>query len=38
VASYQIPKQIWSIDQIPINEIGKIDKKYLLQLAEQYIQ
>jgi len=38
VASYQIPKQIWVIDQIPINEIGKIDKKYLLQLAEQYIQ
>ena len=38
VASYQIPKQIWIIDQIPINEIGKIDKKYLLQLAEQYIQ
>jgi long-chain acyl-CoA synthetase len=38
LASYQIPKQIWIIDHIPINEIGKIDKKYLLQLAEQYIQ
>jgi len=37
LASYQIPKRIWQIDKFPINEIGKTDKKYLKQLAEEYI-
>jgi len=37
LASYQIPKRIWSLDIFPINEIGKIDKKTLVQLAQQYI-
>jgi acyl-CoA synthetase (AMP-forming)/AMP-acid ligase II len=37
LASYQIPKRIWQLDNFPINEIGKIDKKNLKQLAEQYI-
>ena len=38
LAYYQIPKRIWIIDKIPITEVGKIDKKYLVQLATQYIQ
>jgi acyl-CoA synthetase (AMP-forming)/AMP-acid ligase II len=38
LASYQIPKRIWSLDNLPINEIGKIDKKTLAQLAQQYIK
>jgi acyl-coenzyme A synthetase/AMP-(fatty) acid ligase len=37
LATYQIPKRIWSLDTFPINEIGKIDKKTLVQLAQQYI-
>lgn len=37
LAPYQIPKRIWQLDNFPINEIGKIDKKNLKQLAEQYI-
>jgi acyl-coenzyme A synthetase/AMP-(fatty) acid ligase len=37
LASYQIPKRIWQLDNFPINEIGKIDKKNLKHLAEQYI-
>jgi long-chain acyl-CoA synthetase len=37
LATYQIPKRIWSLDNFPINEIGKIDKKNLKHLAEQYI-
>lgn len=37
LATYQIPKRIWSVDTFPINEIGKIDKKTLVQLAQQYI-
>jgi acyl-CoA synthetase (AMP-forming)/AMP-acid ligase II len=37
LATYQIPKRIWAIDQFPINAIGKIDKKNLVQLAERYI-
>jgi non-ribosomal peptide synthetase component E (peptide arylation enzyme) len=38
LASYQIPKRIWSLDNFPINEIGKTDKKALVQLAQQYIK
>ena len=38
LATYQIPKRIWSLDNFPINEIGKIDKKTLVQLAQQYIR
>lgn len=37
LAPYQIPKRIWFLDNFPINEIGKIDKKTLTQLAQQYI-
>lgn len=37
LASYQIPKRIWQLDNFPINEIGKTDKKNLKHLATQYI-
>jgi acyl-CoA synthetase (AMP-forming)/AMP-acid ligase II len=37
LATYQIPKRIWSLDTFPINEIGKIDKKTLVQIAQKYI-
>jgi non-ribosomal peptide synthetase component E (peptide arylation enzyme) len=35
LATYQIPKRIWVLDSLPINEIGKIDKKTLRHWAEQ---
>ena len=38
LATYQIPKRIWALDNFPINEIGKIDKKALRQWAEQNIK
>lgn len=37
LATYQIPKRIWPVDTFPINEIGKIDKKTLVQIAQKYI-
>jgi long-chain acyl-CoA synthetase len=37
LAPYQIPKRILQLDNFPINEIGKIDKKNLKQMAEHYI-
>ena len=38
LAIYQIPKRIWMLDSLPINEIGKIDKKTLRHWAEQNIK
>jgi len=35
LATYQLPKRIWALDSLPINEIGKIDKKTLRHWAEQ---
>jgi acyl-CoA synthetase (AMP-forming)/AMP-acid ligase II len=37
LATYQIPKRIWALDNFPINEIGKIDKKTLRHWAEQSV-
>ena len=38
LATYQIPKRIWEIESWPLTSIGKIDKKFLTKLAEQYIK
>ena len=38
LATYQIPKRIWAIETWPLTSIGKIDKKFLTKLAEQYIK
>jgi acyl-CoA synthetase (AMP-forming)/AMP-acid ligase II len=38
LATYQIPKRIWVLDNFPINEIGKMDKKTLCHWAEQNIK
>ena len=38
LATYQIPKRIWALDNFPINEIGKVDKKTLRHWAEQSIK
>ena len=38
LATYQIPKRIWAIESWPLTSIGKIDKKFLTKLAEQYIK
>jgi len=34
LATYQIPKRIWVLQQFPLNAIGKIDRRQLQQLAE----
>ena len=38
LATYQIPKRIWQVESWPLNEIGKLDKKTLVKIAQQYIQ
>lgn len=34
---YEYPRKIWIIEQMPLNEVGKIDKKKLQQMAEQML-
>lgn len=34
LAPYQIPKRVWTINEFPLNTIGKIDRKQLQILAE----
>jgi len=35
VATYQIPRQVWILEQLPKTNIGKIDRKYLINLAQE---
>lgn len=35
VATYQIPREVWIVDEMPKTNIGKIDRKYLTSLAEE---
>jgi long-chain acyl-CoA synthetase len=37
VATYQIPRQVWTVDEIPKTTIGKIDRKLLVEMAKQRI-
>jgi acyl-CoA synthetase (AMP-forming)/AMP-acid ligase II len=38
VATYQIPRQVWILDELPKTNMGKIDRKALTSLAEQLLQ
>jgi acyl-coenzyme A synthetase/AMP-(fatty) acid ligase len=35
VATYQIPRHVWILEELPKTNIGKIDKRYLTNLAQE---
>ena len=37
VATYQIPRNIWILDQLPRTNIGKIDRKKLVEMAKELL-
>ena len=38
VATYQIPRHIWILDELPKTNIGKIDRRHLTNLAKELLQ
>jgi acyl-coenzyme A synthetase/AMP-(fatty) acid ligase len=37
VATYQIPRNIWIVEQLPRTNIGKIDRKKLIEMAKELL-
>ena len=37
VATYQIPRNVWILDQLPRTNIGKIDKRKLVEMAKELL-
>jgi acyl-CoA synthetase (AMP-forming)/AMP-acid ligase II len=37
VATYQIPRHVWILDQLPRTNIGKIDKRKLVEMAKELL-
>lgn len=37
VASYQIPRQVWVLDDLPKTQIGKIDRRLLTDMAKELL-
>jgi acyl-CoA synthetase (AMP-forming)/AMP-acid ligase II len=37
VATYQIPRHVWVLDQLPRTNIGKIDKRRLVEMAKDLL-